>query len=436
MATLTSLSEAGEVAIASRQMAKLTASKCPHCGAPVNVAPDAEHVTCGYCHHSSSIQRGRPPRGSVQQGPVIHVSAPSMPGHKWLGLAFLLPILGSLASVGVSLTRSFPSSPVGELLHSLPGAAVLSNVGFSDQPLLFDVNEDGIMDILGKSDVPGAAAWIAAYDGRDGKELWRSAELTKEAANGIRGLSGDTLVSVDELGKVQAYNARTGQPAWAALLGEQARGMCHGEGFVRITTSDRKNHELSLTTGQALTGKTKAPCRSIPCSRTDGGHGYRIVGWSEFRGLGLLELRSIDGMANHRALVPDQGRRYFMLGSRSPGSQVAMVAGLEGKKVLWKTLVPAVDPLTTDVNVTTQIAAYSGDRIFIPYDLKGSKGVRMAAFDTNTGTRLWDVPVHDKSQVTAGIAATEKDVYFASWTALYALRADTGELRFRVGKEF
>lgn len=409
-------------------MAKLVSAKCPHCGAPVQIPPDLDHVICGYCQHGSSIQRGRSV-ASPPQGPVIHV-----PTTSWNPVVFA--IVGGTLLFGSAISALMAQLAKPGLISGGIATAGEPSLYFSDIPFLFDVNGDGVIDVIGKSEIPAGATWIAAYDGRNGKELWRTSEISKEAAGGLRGLASDVLVSVDELGKVQAYRAHNGQPAWASQLGEQARDICRGEGFVRIRTADNQQHSLSLATGQKLLNQADTPCRTIPITRSDTGIGYRVVSWTEFRKLGLPDTSSIPGMSAHRALVPDEGKRAFMLGSKSPGSSVAMIAAVEGKKVLWSSLVPGIDPLTTDVNVTTQIAAVSGSRVVVPYRLKTSNGVRMAAFDTNTGTRLWDVAVHDKSDTMNGIAATEQDVYFASWTALYVLRADTGELRFRVGKEF
>ena len=50
--------------------------------------------------------------------------------------------------------------------------------------------------------------------------------------------------------------------------------------------------------------------------------------------------------------------------------------------------------------------------------------------------RLWDVAIHDKSQVSSGLQMSDTAVYYASWTALYVLDAKTGALQFRVGTEF
>lgn len=431
-------------------MAKLVSPKCPQCGAPVSVPPEATQIVCGYCQHRATVQRGgsapkRTHHGQIDVS-VIHIPHQRKLGCLGIGLLFLMiggPLIGIIAGVVAPIyaTNQMTKKTMTGLtdltsLAGLPGSG--GGLSFSDHPFLFDVNGDGVADVIGKSQaLGGSQSWLVALDGRSGKELWRSNALPEDAtdSSAIRGLAGSVFISVDSLGKVQAYQAKTGQPAWAALLGEKARQMCHGDSFVRITTDDRQSHELSLTNGQKLSDKSKAPCASMPVSRSDGGIGYRMASWSEYGALGLPSLHAIEGMRADRAIVPDGGKRAFLLGSRSPGSQVSMLAAVEGKKVLWKTLVPAVDPLTTDVNVTTQIGAWAGQRVVVPYQLKGSKGMRMAAFDTKTGTREWDVPIHDKSQVETGIAMTERDIYYASWTTLYVLAADTGELRFKVGRE-
>src|SRR5262249_15204609 len=161
-----------------------------------------------------------------------------------------------------------------------------------------------------------------------------------------------------------------------------------------------------------------AACTSVPTTHRDEAPGYQIVGWWKFTELGLPQLHEVEGMSAHRALIPNGPGLRFMLGSRSKGSQVAMVAAVDKKKVVWKDLVPGVDPLTTNVNVTTQEAAFGGGLLVIPYDMKDNhEGTRMACFDGATGKRLWDVQVHKSTQVSSGLAMSASDAFFASWTA-------------------
>ncbi len=426
-------------------VAKLVSAKCPHCGAPVQIPTDAEHVTCQYCAHSAFIARDRKtapppseavifvqPRSGIPMAPLLFAVGLSVLG---LGTTVAFLVHGAAETAKDTLGAAL-SSATASIATSV--ATTAQRFYFSDQPLPFDVNGDGTLDIVGLSKTPGGAAWLAGYDGRDGKELWRSAFLEKnqESSPALHGLVQDHVIVVDDLGKIQAYRAKNGQPAWAALLGERAQSLCQGDGFVRITAADRTAHEFDLATGEKRPSASKAPCQSVPQSRGDDGAGFRIIGWSDFAEHGLPSLHSQKDMAAHRALVIGDQKLAFLLGSKAAGSSVAMIAAVKSGQVLWKSLVPAVDPLTTKVNVTTQTAAYAAGRVVVPYSLSGSNGVRMAAFEAETGTRLWDVPIHDKSQVSSGIQMSDKDVYYASWTALYVLDASTGKLRFRVGTEF
>jgi len=74
--------------------------------------------------------------------------------------------------------------------------------------------------------------------------------------------------------------------------------------------------------------------------------------------------------------------------------------------------------------------------VVIPYNNKKSEGVRMAAFDTKNGVRVWDVEVHTTTQVESGITIEAGRIYYTSWTALYALSLADGKRLFMIGHEF
>jgi outer membrane protein assembly factor BamB len=423
-------------------MAKIIEAKCPRCGAPLSVQPGVDTATCQYCGTAAVIDHGpgrtRVPTGATEfQGmPVVRVGgAPNASAGR------IVAAVAGVLLFAVGMPIFFALLPSSSSSSVSGGGGILSpSYYFSDKPMLADVNGDGAIDVVGKSNVPAGKEWIAAYDGRDGKELWRTAEITKDAAewDAVRAVVGDKVVSVDSLGKVQAYALRTGTPAWSALLGEKVKRICLGDGgLVAITTADDARQGLEIATGKKHEIGKDAPCKAVPTSHGDVSIGYRIVDWPDFAALGLPELNDLDVISAHRALVPDGAGPRFMLGSRPKGTQVAMVAAVDKKKVVWKDVVPGVDPLTTTVNVTTQLAAYVAGYLVIPYDMKDhDQGTRMACFDGNNGRRLWDIQVHQKTQVAAGIAVSNEDVFFASWTALYVISLKTGKLRYVVGKEF
>jgi hypothetical protein len=59
----------------------------------------------------------------------------------------------------------------------------------------------------------------------------------------------------------------------------------------------------------------------------------------------------------------------------------------------------------------------------------------MACLEGATGKRLWDVQIHERSQVSNGLSISGDTVFFASWTALYAVSLESGERRFVIGTE-
>ncbi len=245
------------------------------------------------------------------------------------------------------------------------------------------------------------------------------------------------VLSADSLGKLQAYDLRTGTPSWSALLGEKAKRMCQGDGVIVVETVDEARRGYDPATGKAKDVAKGAPCAVVQSSVAEEAPGYQLVGWWKLAENGLPGLHDVEGISAHRALIPSGAGPRFLLGGRSKGSSVAMVAAVDKKKVLWKDVVPGVDPLTTSVNVTTQEAAFSNGLLVVPYSMKDhAGGVRMACFDGASGRRLWDVEVHKKTQVSTGMSISNDDVFYASWTALYVISLKTGKLRGTIGTEF
>ncbi|WP_437726246.1 outer membrane protein assembly factor BamB family protein [Sorangium sp. So ce861] len=415
-------------------MARIVDTRCPRCGAPLPVQPGMDSVTCQYCGARSLIDRGRKPTTApVPQGMhVVRVAPPS-------ANVAVFAVMGVVAAMGVAggvaafVTQSAPGAS-----GARPVLGIGPSVQFKDRPMLADVNGDGAPDVIGKSGIPAGEEWIAAFDGRDGKQVWKTAALAKDATGheARRAVVFDRVISIDGLGKAQAYDLRTGAPAWSASLGEKPKRVCQGDGVIVVETVDDAKHGLEPASGRRRELAKGAACKPVPSSKDDEAPGYRLVSWSDFDDLGLPELHAIEGMSAHRALVPSGPGPRFMLGRRSKGSQVRMVAAVDKKKVLWKDVVPGVDPLTTRA-MGTEEAAYEGGLLVVPYDMNDhSQGTRLACFDGATGKRLWDVQVHKKSQVSSGISASANDVFFATWTAVYVISLKTGQLRYVIGTEF
>jgi outer membrane protein assembly factor BamB len=416
-------------------MAKLIDIQCPKCAAPVHIAADATSVACRYCGTTSVIDRGRakPPRQAPAASP--HVSFRLLP-----------VVMGVLTTVGVvtavsvlNLRRSEGGSqfavPGVQGLWSGPAAAG----HFADRPMLAEINGDGVLDVVGKVRGGGTTIeQITAFDGSNGAELWHTEPLTKDASDAgtLRGVLLGRVISVDALGKAQAYDLRTGNPAWSALLGEKGSKMCEADGTIVIETTDEARHGLDPATGKKREVARNAACKPVFSSERDVSPGYRIIGWPEMRELGMPSLSDIDGITAHRGLVVEGDGPRFMLGQRSRGSSVAMVAAVDAKKkVLWMDIVPGVDPLTTDVNTLGMDAAYIDGKLIVPYAMKDSDaGTRMACFDATTGQRLWDVQALPKDDNWHGLAVSPQSIFFTAWfDAGVVLSLETGELRYKLG---
>ncbi|WP_437280396.1 PQQ-binding-like beta-propeller repeat protein [Sorangium sp. So ce375] len=417
-------------------MARIVDTRCPRCGAPLPIQPGLDAVTCQYCGARSLVDRGRKPTTApIPQGMhVVRVAPPSSSAAGIIVMSVVVAMVVVGGAAGAFVMRASGPSSSG----SKPILGVGPNMYFSDRPMLADVNGDGAPDVIGKSNFPGREEWIAAYDGRDGKPIWKTAALTKDAANheARRAVALDRVISIDALGKAQAYDLRTGTPSWSTLLGEKARRVCQGDGVIVVETVDDAKHGLDPATGKRRELAKGAACKPVPSSNQEEAPGYRLAHWHEFDEFGLPGSHEVEGMSVDRALVPSGPGPRFMLGRRSKGTQVGMVAAVDKKKVLWTTVVPGVDPLTTRTT-GVEAGAYEGGFLVIPYDMKDHKdGTRLACFEAGTGKRLWDVQVHKKSQVSSGITISSNDVFFASWTALYVFSLKTGQLRYMIGTEF
>ncbi len=414
-------------------MARLVTQRCPNCGASLQVAPGVSQVVCPYCQVTSELRASLPPPPAPPGA-----GAPARSSGWAVAAAVVVAVIGIAASLIARLLPSEVKQRAARLRDDALGRSAAPRTSFADFPFLYDVNADGTADVLGMIRLlqAGSPYHLAALDGRDGRELWRSDVLTAEAAESmsLRSLIADSFVVVDELGTVQAYSAKTGRLQWTRALGARAQRLCQGEGFVRIMAASGRAQDLTLATGQPLAAPPTVPCRSLGASGL-AADGYQWVSCGDYRNRRSGSAPGASLFRDCRALVPDEGERALLLGDRASGDGVALVAAVQGDALLWQTVVPAVEPLSTRVHLAPPMAAMDGRRVVVPYPLLRNKGVRLAAFDARTGARLWDVAVHDGSPLQFGMVLTERDVYYSTADTVYVFSVERGELRLKLGLE-
>lgn len=436
-------------------MAHVIKLNCPNCGAPLQAQPGDTQAVCEYCRHIALLHRPNqaPP---IEPSPIYHsvkVEVPSGSSLLWPAVIGMVMTLGIAGGILFFVTREASDA----MKSAISGAkdtvsqraqAAVEQERFSDFPHLSDVNGDGVPELIGLSKLTSGQAWIAAYDGKTLKPIWKTAPLSKDASESYakRVLVPGLVLVADALGKLQAYSDKTGEPAWAALIGERVQSFCLGQDFVRVLAADKKTHDFALETGKRLESPAPTPrkkggepftdCVPVMGNGNQEGPVYSLIGWSEYGDYGLPGLHAIEGISAHRALWVRGTKRAFMLGGKAEGTRYPMVAAVDGKKVLWTEVVSGADPMKSTSNVLTQLAAFADEKVAIPYEVTDRGGTRMALFDAKTGKRLWDMPVHQKNHVESGMTMTKDTIYYATWTGVYLIDVATGKTRAFLGQEF
>jgi outer membrane protein assembly factor BamB len=415
---------------------KVVAPVCPGCGAPLVVRRQQTTVTCGYCALVSTIERDKPPP-NPEERKVQTVYVPN--ATPVLGFVVLaVSGLGILLGVGAAALKDHLNRGTSRIAAVADRGVHAPQLLFLDRPMLADANADGHVDVVGRCGVGGVLDQdvMAMFDGKTGARLWVGALMTKDqlALEALRAVAGDKLVIVDKLGKVQAYHLASGKPAWTSSVPDQAAVVCQSDSELVIKAKDESLTGFVLASGDKRSLPVGTRCQNVFSSQNDQTPSYGIVDSNRFTSVGIP--REIDGMSASHALVPTTGNFVFPYGTRRKGTSVAMVAAVADNKVLWTSLVPGIEPLRTSFNASKQQATYVAGRLVMPYDMaESADGVRMAAFDTATGQRLWDIQVTAARGDFNGLTSCPDTLYYAAGMSLYALNLVDGSQRFRVGQD-
>ena len=118
----------------------------------------------------------------------------------------------------------------------------------------------------------------------------------------------------------------------------------------------------------------------------------------------------------------------LVLGERSVGSRVPMLAGVRKGRTVWKLELPAERPLDATEDDPTGFTIAAGTA-YASYERTDEKGFRLAAVTLADGKRVWETPVVLKDNPgTTYVAANERHVFLATVNQLFAFSAADGRM--------
>ena len=322
------------------------------------------------------------------------------------------------------------------------------------QPMIVDVNSDGVSDVVGWTHSRDAdSTFVAAFDLASGKQLWVTPTFSSPTAYARAAIVENRLVVADGLGTLRGFAIDSGRPLWEVPIGERARRICGaGPGAIRVDKLDEQKVFVDLATGRGAPAGQAT--RSDPCADllTDEALMRRH---SRFHVDSAAVQPQIAGMAIDALFTESVSNVWIAVGAREVGTRVPVAAGfapirqrrqrdglfpawMEPVPVspLWLAPIPTLDPLTVREGPPPAVAA-ARDRAFACYDTIGTPAEsRLVAFNVSTGRNVWDVPMPAPRDPVCAftVAASEKYVVAGTGGGLCVFDRETGAYRLTIGR--
>ncbi len=293
--------------------------------------------------------------------------------------------------------------------------------------ILLDLNGDGTPDIIGRVRyMPGDdSVHAAAFDGATGRELWESPSLGDYVGTltGTLAATPTSLFFASDGGWITAFDMTNGAKRWRVSVPERVKSLCAADDLVGVRLADGSYASFRTSDGAAMSRVLSGTnCGDLP---TD----------SAARASDTEPKRDahLDGMnATMREAIPSGP--IAVLGTRSPGTPVPMVAALyEDASKNWKSNVAAIDPLLSRETIPEAGLAATKQGIFTLYSpTSDTQELHLVGFDL-VGHRLFDTVFSGRSPFES-LQANEHGIFVSQWGRLGVYEPSSGRLLFEIGK--
>ncbi len=410
--------------------------KCPSCGAPLPAPVEGKSI-CSYCERTVAVEQ----RAQLRQPQPP--SAARVPGNTKAVLAIVTVVgLGIAGTTVVNFVGSMSDvrSRVAEAQAQV-GAAAAAIAKANAERMIWDdvggppvpVKIDGKEAVLGRlrTVTNGDQLFVIATDSATLAKVWKAGPFGTYS-EGYQSthfvVVGDRVVVSDFHSKLHFLELKSGREITSLALTDRVECMSLDQGRVRLIQVDNKSlyvDPMSVSTSAIPKQEARKRWDDPNCER-------KAV---ERKSKARLQAPSVDGFESYRVLV--DGNDAIVAGKKAPGTPVPQVVGFEprSKRVLWRQVLPSVDPNTVDGS--SELAGdLAGHRYISVYPV-GSEVHRIAALDARNGARLWDVKLRSIFAVdhVDDMVVTEQFVYAVRTSSLDVLEAKTGKLIGAVGDD-
>lgn len=410
---------------------------CPNCGAKLSPDDSKRSASCQYCGASFQIARtiAQPPATS----PPMYARPTATPAAKPAGARMALVTALMMTALSVGAAAYFSTRAQSGSMQAVK--AVQAALGGQGSDFMWDsvggppvvVVLDGSEQILGRIRLRGGQdqLYIAMFAADSGAERYRVGPFGSysDAYRSTHfAVLGERLLVTDYRGKLRLFALATGVPLEDIALTDRADKFC----LVEKTGEEPRLYLAQVDEREFLVDPIAPALKAEklpPACDADRFHHDRDgdpVAASEAR---LKLAPKVDGIKVSG--VHRDGSLAVARGVKAPGTAYPMAFGFdpESREVRWNSPVPAVDLASVRERDNAQ-DTLAGGRYFATYG-EGSEHWHLAAFDAQTGARLWDNKLRSIFAVDwlHGLSATDKHVFLVRMHTVEIYDAQTGALK-------